>query len=111
MLGIKVEHVFLQFINLLQELSPHALYMRLKRICGRTSAGKLQVSEEVHKQYQEGDRDQLAYALVRALKTHGYDDRKATRDAVRVWWFEKLLVGWDQICFQCFFLLIRKKDG
>lgn len=65
--------------------------MRLKRLCGRTSAGKLQVSPQIHQQWQEGDRDQLTLALVRALKLHGTADCKSTREAVRVWWFEKVM--------------------
>ena len=66
-----------------QELSPHALYMRLKRLCERTGAGKLNVPAEIHQQWQEGCRDQLGLALVKALKQHGFDSAKKTRDAVR----------------------------
>ena len=68
----------------MQELSQHALYMRLKRLCDKTAAGKLQVAEEIHKQWKEGCREQLGLALVRALKQHGFDSTKKTRDAVRV---------------------------
>lgn len=91
--------------NLLQELSPHALYMRLKRLCSRTSAGKLNVAPEVHTQWQEGDRDQLTYALVRALKQHGLGSDKSTRDAVRAWSFEKF---WKRLDQSFFWLLIKK---
>ena len=57
----------------MQELSPHALYMRLKRLCGRTAAGKLQVPESIHNQWLTGSRDELLLALTRSLKTHGFD--------------------------------------
>ena len=92
--------------NLLQELSPHALYMRLKRLCSRTSAGKLNVAPEVHTHWQEGDRDQLTYALVRALKQHGLGSDKSTRDAVRAWSFEKF---WKRLDHSIIFLAADQK--
>ena len=54
-------------------------------MCQRTAKGKLQVSEEVHNQWQTGDRSELELALVRALKIHGVDDNHAVRQQVRVW--------------------------
>ena len=66
-----------------EELSPHALYMRLKRLCEMTATGKLNVSQEVHEQYTTGNREELALALVLALKTHGFGDGKKTRELVR----------------------------
>ena len=67
----------------LEELTPHALYMRLKRLCETTKAGNLQVSEEVHQQWLTGNCDELGLALVLALKKFGYGDSKKVRDAVR----------------------------
>ena len=82
----------------MQELSPHALYMRLKRLCGRTAAGKLQVPESIHNQWLTGSRgDELLLALTRSLKTHGFDSSARTRNLVRV--------GWANTLFQsCFWL-------
>lgn len=68
----------------LQELSPHALYMRLKRLCSRTTSGKLQVSPEINEMWLTGCRDTLLLALTKALKGHGFDHSAATRQAVRV---------------------------
>ena len=59
--------------------------MRLKRICSKTSAGKLQIPEEVHSQWLKGDREPLQLALTRALKVHGFENTHKTRTAVRVW--------------------------
>lgn len=67
-----------------QELTPHALYMRLKRMRCPTAAGRCSVSGEIQKQWQQGDRDELSLALVRALKIHGYDAGAKTRTLVRV---------------------------
>ena len=79
----------------MQELSPHALYMRLKRLCGRTAAGKLQVPESIHNQWLTGSRDELLLALTRSLKTHGFDPSARTRNLVRVGWANTLF----QSCF------------
>ena len=50
-------------------------------MCGRTDAGKLNVSEEIHRQWIEGDREELLLALVRALKIHGYEvDAKTPKE-------------------------------
>lgn len=68
----------------LQELSEQALYMRLKRLCSKTTKGKLNVSEEVHRQWLEGNREELQLALTRALKAHGLDASAKTRTLVRV---------------------------
>ena len=68
----------------MQELSPHAIYMRLKRYCGRTQAGKLQVPAEVHDQWVNGSREELSLALIKALKLHGTDSSHSTRKLVRV---------------------------
>lgn len=73
--------------------------MRLRRLCARTNAGKLQVSDEIHRQWEQGDRDQLTLALVRALKLHGTADNKSTREAVRVWWFQKLCLVFSSIVY------------
>ena len=67
-----------------EELSPHALYMRLRRLCTPTGTGRLQVSPEVADQWSSGNRDELQLALVMALKQHGYDDTAAVRKLVRV---------------------------
>ena len=67
-----------------EELSSHALYMRLRRLCTPTGTGKLQVSQEVADQWSQGNRDELQLALVMALKQHGYDDSAAVRKLVRV---------------------------
>lgn len=67
-----------------EELSPHALYMRLRRLCTPTGTGRLQVSQEVADQWSSGNRDELQLALVMALKQHGYDDTAAVRKLVRV---------------------------
>lgn len=66
-----------------QELSEHAIYMRLKRLCMPTGAGKLSVSKDISDQWATGDRDQLTLALVQALKVHGFSNTSATRKLVR----------------------------
>ena len=82
-IGLSVE--FCHFLNVFQELSPHALYMRLKRLCSKTSSGKLQVPAEVHQQWISGDRTQLELAMTQALKLHGFDTSHRVRQQVRVW--------------------------
>ena len=67
-----------------QELTPHALYMRLRRLLGRTDAGKLQVPEELHQQWLHGNRDELELAMVKSLKLHGFATDAQTRKLVRV---------------------------
>lgn len=67
----------------LQELSAHAVYMRLRRLCEKKAYGKLAVNEETHKQWLEGNRDVLSLALVKALKKHGTDNQKKVCDLVR----------------------------
>eukprot|EP00435_Cladocopium_sp_Y103_P044769 s1524_g12.t1 len=57
--------------------------MRLKRLCTPTAKGKLHVSQEVAEQWQEGNREELQLALVKALKQHGYENNYATLTAVR----------------------------
>ena len=71
-----------------QELTPHALYMRLKRLCTPTPKGRLQVSKEVADQWQEGNRDELQLALVKAIKQFGFDNKHSTLVAVRAGLFE-----------------------
>ena len=66
-----------------QELSPHAIYMRLKRICQKTAAGKLNVEPSIHEQWVSGNRDMLTLALVRSMKSCGCDSSHRTRTAVR----------------------------
>lgn len=66
-------------------------------MCQRTAAGRLQVSQEVHNQWQTGDRSELELALVRALKIHGVQDNHAVRQQVRVWAAEM------HVLFPCFF--------
>lgn len=71
-----------------QELSDHALYMRrmrLKRLWSKTSAGKLNVPQDIADQWMSGNRDELSLALVRALKIHGFDNSHKTRKVVRDW--------------------------
>ena len=58
--------------------------MRLKRLCGKTSAGKIQVPESVHEQWLHGDRTQLELAMAQALKIHGFGSAHKTRTLVRV---------------------------
>ena len=67
-----------------QELTPHAIYMRLRRLCEKKASGRLQVTPEIHDQWARGCRDELRLAMVNALKIHGTEDSKKTRDAVRV---------------------------
>lgn len=67
-----------------QDLSPHAIYMRLKRLCERKAGGVLNVDEETHQQWVSGNRDQLSLALVNAVRNCGTDDSSQTRKAVRV---------------------------
>ena len=67
-----------------EELSSHALYMRLRRLCTPTGTGKLQVSKEIADQWAQGNRDELQLALVMALKQHGFEDSNAVRKQVRV---------------------------
>lgn len=70
--------------NPVQELSAHALYMRLKRLCQKTQKGKLNVDPEIHEMWLSGSRDTLLLALVRSLKELGFDASHRTRLAVRV---------------------------
>lgn len=78
-------HVFMTCdCDVMQELTPHALYMRLKRLCAKTNTGKLQVPENVHQQWLTGSRDELSLAMTRALKMHGFDSSHKTRQLVRV---------------------------
>ena len=72
-----------------QELTPHALYMRLKRLCQKTPAGKLNVDESIHEQWISGNRDTLLLALVRSMKSCGMDSSHRTRQAVRDRFFKK----------------------
>ena len=71
--------------NIGQELTPHALYMRLKRICQKTAAGKLNVDVAIHDQWVGGNRDELLLALVRSMKSVGFDNSHRTRQQVRAW--------------------------
>lgn len=70
----------------MEELTPHALYMRLKRICEVKPSGKCAVSEEIRTQFERGNRDELTLALVQALKLVGFGTSKKERDHVRVPW-------------------------
>ena len=90
----------------MQELSPHALYMRLKRLCGRTAAGKLQVPESIHNQWLTGSRDELLLALTRSLKTHGFDSTARTRNLVRVGWANNFF----QSCFWLDAIVVSIRD-
>ena len=67
----------------LQELSTHALYMRLKRLCGKTSTGRCSVPEEIEQQFLTGNRDELLLALTKSLKIHGFGADASTRKLVR----------------------------
>ena len=58
--------------------------MRLKRLCSYTDAGKLQVPEELHKQWTSGNRDELMLGMVKALKIHGFESCAKVRKQVRV---------------------------
>lgn len=58
--------------------------MRLRRLCEKTGTGKLNVSSDIHDQWKTGCREQLTLGLVRALKLHGTNNSKKTRDLVRV---------------------------
>ena len=71
--------------NIDQELTPHALYMRLKRICQKTPAGKLNVDATIHDQWTSGNREELLLALVRSMKQVGFDNSHRTRQQVRAW--------------------------
>ena len=83
-------------------MSEHALYMRLKRLCGRSPTGKLSVPEDINKQWLSGNRDELMLALVRALKSCGTENNHKTRMAVRVSQlhqqvFPKVVYTWQNI--------------
>ena len=65
--------------------------MRLKRLCTPTGKGKLHVSQEVAEQWQEGNREELQLASVKALKQYGYENNYATLTAVRAWFVERYL--------------------
>ena len=66
-----------------QELSLHALYMRLKRLCSKTGTGRLNVSQDIHDEWMTGDREMLSLALVRALKLHGFESTTNSRKMVK----------------------------
>ena len=57
--------------------------MRAKRLCSLTQSGKLNVPDEIYKQWLEGNREELLLALVRSLKKHGFNSDGATRKLVR----------------------------
>lgn len=81
-IGVTTVLIFFRGMGL-QELSTHAVYMRLKRLC-EMKVGGLQVDEATHKEWMEGNRDTLALALTTALRKFGFQNNKKTRDAVRV---------------------------
>lgn len=82
--GDKEEADLLEHYNMdCEELSQHALYVRAKRLCQRTDRGKLQVPEDIHQQWLDGSRDEIMWALVRALKVQGFDKDHETRKRVR----------------------------
>jgi|Cyp2metagenome_2_1107375.scaffolds.fasta_scaffold61721_2 hypothetical protein len=87
----------------MKELSPHAVYMRLKRLCEKKAGGALSVDPETHNMWVSGNRDVLSLALVAALRKCGSEDTAACRKAVRA--------GLDQnMCalgFACFFPAAR----
>lgn len=66
-----------------EDLSPHALYMRLKRLCQRSNTGKLKIAESIHSEWLQGDRDTLSLALVKALKTRGFENNAKTRKSAQ----------------------------
>lgn len=70
----------------LQELTPHALYMRLKRLCELKNSGKCSVPPEIREQFETGNREELSLALVQALKKFGFENTKKVRDSVRASW-------------------------
>lgn len=57
--------------------------MRLKRLCEAKGGGKLQVDPSVHAQWMEGCRDELAYALTKAIKEFGTENSRTVREQVR----------------------------
>lgn len=67
-----------------QELTEHALYMRLQRLCEPTKAKKLQVPEAIAQQWLSGDREELQLALAQALKIHGIESSHKIRKQVRL---------------------------
>ena len=67
----------------MKELSPHAVYMRLKRLCEKKAGGALSVDPETHNMWVSGNRDVLSLALVAALRKCGSEDTAACRKAVR----------------------------
>lgn len=69
-----------------QELTPHALYMRLKRLCEVKPSGKCAVDDTIRQQFETGNRDQLTLSLVMALKKFGFEATKKCRDSVRAPW-------------------------
>ena len=109
-------HIELCYINkswkrsLCEELTPHALYMRLKRLCQRSNTGKLKVDEAIHSEWLQGDRDTLSLALVKALKTCGFESNAKTRKSVQARKVNKLLflIKWSY--FICYFIGSNKYD-
>lgn len=81
---LKIESLFFSYGFPLQDMTPHAIYMRLKRLCEPTGTGRVQVAPEIAAQWKSGNRDQLTLALVKAMKAFGTGGDKKTRDAVRV---------------------------
>lgn len=79
----KKTQVLLRNFEPCQELTTHALYMRLKRLCQKTPAGKLNVDQTIHEQWTSGNRDELLLALVRSMKACGFDSSHRTRMNVR----------------------------
>lgn len=68
----------------LQELTHHALYMRLKRLCSRNTQGRCNVPEDIEQQFLSGNRDELLLALTKSLKIHGFFSDTNTRKLVKV---------------------------
>ncbi|CAK9003377.1 unnamed protein product [Durusdinium trenchii] len=65
--------------------------MRCRRLCEKKASGRLQVSPEIHEQWTRGCRDELCLALVNALKIHGMDDNKKTRELVRAEFTQQMI--------------------
>lgn len=59
------------------------------------------MSQQVHEQWQTGDRSELELALVRALKIHGVQDNHEVRKQVRVWSAEMQVLFQFLILFFC----------
>jgi hypothetical protein len=72
-----------------EELTAHALYMRLKRLCEKKSNGQLQVDPAVHESWVSGNREEMFLAMCNSLKKFGFNDNAKVRNLVRARFVKK----------------------